>query len=101
MFYDILIDYTTGDSFRSERIQGESVGIMTSDLNKAKENLRRIEDHYKNHSEDVDFGARWSLKLLTDDGEREITPFWVGYFETLHGGRIVAEDPEMEFTTDF
>lgn len=29
--YDIEIDYTTGDSFNSERVSGESVGITTQD----------------------------------------------------------------------
>ena len=96
--YDIAIDYTTGDSFSNEHIQAESVGILTSDLNKAKDNLSRIKHHYMKHVEDPNFGKRQKLMLLTDDGEREIYPFWIGYFETLHGAKIVIEeDNEIAF----
>ena len=96
--YDIEIDYTTGNSFNSERINGESVGIVTTDLAKAKENLKRIKEHYENDSEIPDYGKRYELVLLTDDGERTITPFWIGYFETLHGAKVaVAGDNDMAF----
>lgn len=97
--YDIEIDYTTGDSFGSERIEGESVGIVTSDLDKAKENLRRIKAHYEKYACDSDTpDERYELALLTDEGERTIFPFWTGYFETLHGAMIVTEiDTEMGF----
>lgn len=95
--YNIEIDYTTGDSFNSYR-EKELVGIVTTDLDKAKENVRRIKYHYENHAEDPDFYKRYKLKLLTDEGEREIVPFWIGYFETLHGAKIVVEDdPDMAF----
>ena len=88
--YDIEIDYTTGNSFNSERIYDESVGIVTSDLAKAKENLKRIKEHYENDSENPNYGKRFNLELLTDDGTRTISPFWIGYFETLHGAKIVV-----------
>ena len=46
LFYDIAIDYQTGDSFNTESIKGERIGIITSDLDKAKENLLRIKKQY-------------------------------------------------------
>lgn len=95
--YDIYIDYTTGNSFNSERVHAESVGIATTNLEKAKENLRRIEQHYKEHHDSPDYGKRYELELLTDDGSRTICPFWIGYFETLHGAKISVEDDEMSF----
>ncbi len=98
--YDIEINYQTGDSFNSERVTNESLGIITTDINKAKENLKRIKEHYvkyKGSSCSTDEGYR--LNLLTDDGEREIRPFWIGYFKTLYGAKIVTDkDTDMEFT---
>lgn len=43
--YDIEIDYTTGNSFGSER-QKELLCNPVTDLDKAKENLKRIKEHY-------------------------------------------------------
>ena len=88
--YDIVVDYRTGDSFSDEDIYGESVGIVTTDVAKAQENLYRIKEHYKKAlaSPNVDY----RLTLLTDDGERHINPFWIGFFEELYNARIVVED---------
>lgn len=95
--YDIEIDYMTGDSFGSERVK-ELACIITSDKEKAKENLKRIKDHYVNHSDDADYGKRRSLAVLSDQGERTIVPFWIGYFEILYGAKVVAlEDDDMSF----
>lgn len=94
--YDIEIDYTTGDSFNSERKTEESLGIVTSDMEMAKKNLKRIKAHYVKHDGAWDYPT---LTLLTDGGERTISPFWMGYFETLHGARIVElEDEELSFS---
>jgi len=95
--YTILIDYTTGGSFGSERIYEEELGIVTESLISAKENLKRIKLHYENFNDSMDFDARYELELLTDDGSRTICPFWIGYFEVLHGAKIVQEDPDMSF----
>ena len=95
--YDILIDYTTGDSFGSNRTPDESLGIVTSDIDKAKENLKRIKDHYAANKDGNDCDNMFRLELLTDDGVRVITPFWVGYFETLHGAKIQTSDDDMSF----
>lgn len=96
--YDIEIDYETGNSFGREECTGESVGIVTSDPAKAKENLKRIQEHYAVCRDNPDYGKRYSLPLLTDDGERTISPFWIGYFETLRGAKIVSIDDGLSFT---
>jgi len=95
--YDIDIDYTTGSSFGSERSTEPLCNPVTS-LEKAKENLKRIKKHYIECKDHPDFDKRYELTLLTDEGERTISPFWIGYFETLHGARITANiDTDMEF----
>jgi len=98
--YNIHIDYTTGDSFNSEQVPAEPLDIVTTSLDTAKENLARIKAHYKECGDNPNFGKRYALELKTDDGVRIITPFWIGYFETLHGAKIVIdEDTEMSFRT--
>jgi len=95
--YDIEIDYTTGGSFSSERLK-ENICNVVSDLDKAKENLRRVKKHYIKYHDHPNFGKRYELTLLIDDGERTISPFWIGYFEELHGARVVTDvDSDMEF----
>lgn len=98
--YDIVIDYTTGDSFGSERIEDEPVGIVVSSLEVAKENLKRIQEHYEKYNKNYSH-EQYQLELLTDEKPRMITPFWIGYFETLHGAKIVQEEELPSFTTEY
>lgn len=83
--YDILIDYRMADSLREEEVGDESLGIVVSTLEMAEENLRRIQEHDEEGSEE-------DLTLQTDDGDRTISPFWVGYFERFRSARIVFEE---------
>lgn len=94
--YDIEIDYTTGDSFGSER-KTELLCNPTS-INNAKENLKRIKEHYVRCKDNYNTDERYELELVTNEGTRKISPFWIGYFETLHGAKVVVdEDPDMKF----
>lgn len=117
MRYAISIEYTTGDSFGSERTTSE-VGCSWTDLEKAKDALQRIKAHYtayrdrrREYTGDDKFTENlraqpWFYKadpsvwqhaviLEKDDGsEQMISPFWVGYFETLHVAEIIFDDPE-------
>jgi len=96
--YDIEIDYTTGNSFNQERSTTELCNPVT-DLDMAKENLKRIKDHYIHCKDNPDSDKEFELILLIDDGERTITPFWIGYFESLHGAKIITDiDSDMEFS---
>jgi len=98
MIYEIRIDYTTGSSFHSERIGEEPLGIVNEDIDKAKENLRRIKAHWKKYGNKGYNDDAYELSMVLDDGtERTITPFWMGYFENLHGAKIFAEETDMEF----
>jgi hypothetical protein len=97
--YGIRVDYITGDSFRSEHIYGEDIGIAISDIDKAKENLKRIKEHYFEFQDGPNRGRHEPLKLLLDEKEDVILyPFWIGYFETLLGAEVYSlEDNGMRF----
>ena len=95
--YDIEIAYTTGNSFGSER-KTETLCNPVSSLDHAKENLKRIKDHYTECKDNPNTDKHYKLTLLTDGEERTIYPFWIGYFETLHGAKVVTEgDTDMAF----
>lgn len=95
--YDIEIDYTTGNSFWRER-STELLCNPVTDLSNAKENLKRIKKHYIECADHRNYHKRYDLKLLTDEGEISIVPFWIGHFEYLHGAKIVFdEDSDMQF----
>lgn len=96
-YYNIEIDYTTGGSLHTERTT-ELLDIVVSDIEKAKENLKRIKLDYQKYLKDNN--PSYQLVLLTDEGEITICPFWIGYFETLHGAKIISElreDMHFEF----
>ena len=111
-YYTIQIYYTTGDSFGSETTT-DTIGMVWKDLDKAKLALKYIQLHYDIVSEykykplgnirealckpywlyeDLDYWER-CLNVENDEGEvQTISCFWVGYFETLHGAKIIKED---------
>lgn len=96
--YRILIEYSTGSSDVEERITNEPLRLGEISLSMAKNNLKRIKEHYEAFSESSDWGAKQSIKLLTTNGEQEIFPFWMGHFERLHGARIdMPVDDELSF----
>lgn len=96
-YFNIEIDYTTGDSFNSERIK-TLLDIVVSDVDVAKENLKRIK--LDNIEYLKDSSKYREIELLTDEGVIKIHPFWQGYFETLHGAMIISElRADMFFTT--
>lgn len=96
IMFDIEIDYTTGGSFNLKRSK-ETLGNPSS-LKNAKENLRRIKEHYIDCHDNPNSDKKYGITLLTDDGERTIDPFWIGWFETLHGARVIADgDTDMSF----
>ena len=96
--YDIEIHYETGDSFGSSK-ETETLGLVTSSLKEAKENLQRIKEHYKLAKESPNFDKRYALSLKCGNKEeRTISPFWIGYFESLISARIIlVEEEDMEF----
>lgn len=124
MAWTIEINYTTGNSFGSEECT-EEVGMAWNDLDKAKEALQAIKEHYKayekvnscsyrsrpNKTTWKDFEhedwcseeyPEFTMDVRMDSGEfHALHVFWTGYFETLHGARIISSteiDTDMEFT---
>ena len=122
MKYAIDAQYQTGNSFGNEDASdrvAECDGLET-----AKENLRRIQEHYHWYKDQRDstkqrrreYGfdkslpvpkPEWlenteydfQLRLKTDDGETYIicAP-WCGYFESLYGANIVTIGEGMGFS---
>lgn len=123
--YTIKVDYQTGGSFHTEDTSDTLKGEWTLEV--AKENLKRIKEHYsfinnrKNYysiamqkkaekeleqiktkpwysGKDWEFG----ILLLENDGtSKEYHCTWTGYFEKLYGASIIAcneDDDDMSFT---
>jgi hypothetical protein len=96
--FEILIDYITGDSYKTDTYYDEATGIVVSDIKLAKENLKRIKEFYIKYDNNY---TEEPLKIVLDEGEKEITPFWQGYFERLISAKIVIvnDTDDMKFNT--
>lgn len=106
MVYKIKVEYQTGDSFNSYD-EEEILDITWNDADIAKENLRRIQEHYNwaevlYTSNSIDRPkwlentgcSEYNIPLLLDDGTiQRVAVSWVGYFETLYGASIIS-DPD-------
>lgn len=121
-YYDIEINYQTGDSFKSYDTS-DLLDIPMFDIEIAKINLKRIKEHYQYYQsldrwyrgktiikpdfyidKDHEYNKGKSyiekfqngLEILLDkeNNTRVIYPFWIGYFETLHGARIIEISPD-------
>lgn len=99
VMFDIEIHYKTGNSFNTEECR-DMLGNPVSDIDVAKENLQRIKKHYKKHYDSPDYGQKYELTLLIDDGERTIMPFWIGYFEELISAKIVIDEGIEDLSFD-
>jgi hypothetical protein len=98
MMYDIEIEYETGNSF-GRHDETDLLLLPVSSLEMAKENLGRIKAHYAKYQDNPNTGTAYQLTLLSENGDHTIIPFWIGYFETLHGAKIVTSgENDMEFT---
>jgi len=123
--YRIRIDYQTGNSFGSHD-ETDYLDLTWENLDVAKANLKRIEEHYDLYRKINKYGITpkekeklietnknkdWftlstygdfssSLILKTDDyRDYMLHAFWTGYFERLHGGTIESFNDSMSFTT--
>jgi len=122
MEYKIKIDYTTGNSFHTENTF-DYLEIEWEDLNKAKENLVRIKEHYqqyrdinsyslKKSKEEIfeenkdkawfvddgdEYHGEYCLKLETDNGnDYQLRAFWCGYFESLRSAEIEIDKSDLK-----
>ena len=124
MKYKIKITYDTGNSFRKEEGKIDFLDLEFTDLEIAKDNLRRIKEHYlaymliknewdirekdrkreiiKAESQDWYVSGRngeWEyiINLFNNKGETvQEQVFWAGYFESLVCAEIVSDDEGMK-----
>ena len=122
MKYKIKVFYETGNSFNSYDVS-EILDVEYTDLELAKESLKRIKEHYQwyeyedapsyRRGEKVKRPKWWSCKtdspsqkhclinLPTDSGKDfQMWAPWCGYFETLHGAKIMIDDVDLSFSFD-
>ncbi len=120
--YRIEYNYDTGDTFRTEEDLTSELEFEWENLDIAKENLKRIKEHYEWYSskesyrkKDMDPPSWWNcdsgtsmknmehylINLKMDNGkEVQIHAPWCGYFETLNSAKIIQEGSDMEFSLD-
>jgi len=114
--YRIKYSYYTGDSFGSEDRE-DVLEFEWKDLEKAKQALQRIKEHYRWYQSKESYWSRekvekpeWHnvnsehvylsgehnlLNLEMDNGnEVQFWPPWCGYFEGLYGAKIVIPEEE-------
>jgi len=113
----IKVNYKTGNSFGSSD-EVDYIELAWKNLDRAKESLKRIKNHwefykdnafiYKKPKGKLPVGVTWNdeyrllmLELITDDGKAyPYSPFWCGYFETLHKAEIVEADNDLVYKPD-
>ena len=110
--YKIVIDYKTGNSFKSYYTSDE-VELTWENLDIAKINLKRLKEHYIWYEDNDRISpvgvvepewrkgkkiSKETLILLTDDEKEYVYyPFWFGYFERLRSAKIETDSSDMEF----
>lgn len=113
MAYTIEIHYQTGDSFGSHD-ETEEVGCVWEDKAQAQLALSYIKEHYELYKqmsgwdpkvkekdihkivktkpwadEKIEYW-KYSMRLPVGDKTQDVSIFWCGYFETLHGAKIIS-----------
>jgi hypothetical protein len=122
MSYTIEIHYRTGNSFESHD-ETETIGCIWEDKEQARLALSYIKEHYEFYKEANAWRsgktekemqkavknkpwvielAYWEHGLLVPVGDstQRISAFWCGYFETLHGAKIIPigdDEDSFEF----
>jgi len=122
--YAVKIIYDTGDTFHNEYGLERTLDIEWNNIEKAKQAIKDIENHYKNFMhlkynysvskaemkkireklpkypwyKKPDSCGYWELTIMleNDEGERVYeSAFWTGYFESLVGAEIVENGPDL------
>lgn len=118
MSYTIEIHYRTGDSFGSHD-ETDTVGCVWEDKEQARLALSYIKDHYEFYKEAnawrsgktekqmqkavkdkpwVEKLEYWQhgLVLPVGNSTQRVSAFWCGYFETLHGAKIIGAEDDRD-----
>ncbi len=113
--YNIKIQYQTGDSFSTAERE-ETIEMEWVHLDRAKESLKRIQNHYEFYQKhdniwekpegvELPEGVLWDdenkmicLELIADNGDPfRYGCFWVGYFESLRSATIVRSFKDIKY----
>lgn len=121
--FTINIEYTTGDSFGSNRTS-DTVAVVWKDKELARKALQDIKAHYEYYTAKDKWGVtpreisiieqkarqstwydaqypEFKIKVLIDDGTYfDMYCFWTGYFETLHKAEVVVHSDADGNTED-
>ncbi|MCW3110530.1 MAG: hypothetical protein JWQ09_5036 [Segetibacter sp.] len=125
MKYKIKYNYDTGNSFHTDNGLEEYLDLEHDDINIAKSNLKRIEEHYSQYKSLNGYSDRrnfsevfkeneekdWFVKngsnyqkeycflLMTDKGKMlQMSAPWCGYFESLNSVEIEENNSDMKIT---
>lgn len=129
--YTIKVEYTTGNSFVSERDVGE-VEFQWETIEAAKKAMNAIKEHYiayrkaesswrRNSADDtlnenepwfvkpnanMAGGDSWKYSVILPDNNGEYNnwkayPFWTGYFERLNALEVIAVDNDKDMRIEF
>jgi len=100
--YSIKVSYQTGDSFGSNDV--EEVWEDFDNLDIAKENLKRIEEHYRQYEVLNGYRTSEETKLQTMD-ENSSKPWFVGiklpYIKLVKGDRGIDEKDIEKYKDEY
>jgi hypothetical protein len=97
-YYLLYVNYDTGDSFGRDGGQISFINLFENE-EKANENRRRIEEHYKKFKDSRDYNvygeklqeSHYSVRLVAENGEEYMySPEWMGYFEDMNSVDVDA-----------
>lgn len=124
--YEIKVTYQTGHSLHSE-VTTDVIELTWKDLDVAKQNLKRIQEHYTMYKEltaytfkkntqeilkrnedkewfvkdptgDV-YMSEFHLILIADNGNSmQMYAFWCGHFEELYEAEIINNDEDLKIS---
>jgi len=114
--YMIKIIYNTGDSFHTVTKE-EFIPIKVNNYEIAKENIRRIKEHwlYYKGKNDIFYNEMPKpnfvicekynpdfLELLFNEKDKYVfSPFWCGFFENLIRAEIIINDKNSYYDTSY
>ena len=119
MKYKIKYNYNTGDSFHTEEGIESELDLEWDNIDVAKANIKRIEEHYKQYKRANTYSNKrdkdvygenrqkdwfvtdyplYCLYLYTDDGKPwQVYAPWCGYFESLNFVEIIVNNDDMKY----
>lgn len=98
--YTVYIDYTTGDSFNTDRVKGEDVGIVWNDYDKAVKAARLIRNH-NDLIEQFEDTSHWEANAIKKAWEAAITSEWHKNYKKAMGEKYKKPKDSFELFYNF